>query len=73
VKRIFLAALLAAGIGSSQAQLLDFTQEEARAILRHGPWPAPWSPDPSNRVSGRAGAIDFGERLFFDPRLWPSG
>lgn len=50
-----------------------FTKGEANAILRHGPWPAPWSPDPSNRVSGNAAAIELGERLFFEPRLSPSG
>jgi cytochrome c peroxidase len=55
------------------AQLLDFTDAETRAILRHGPWPAPWSPDPSNRVSGKAEAIEMGEHLFFDPRLSTSG
>jgi cytochrome c peroxidase len=32
-----------------------------------------WSPDPSNRVSGNPRAIEFGERLFFEPRLSPSG
>jgi len=47
--------------------------EETRAILRHGPWPAPWAPDPSNRVSGNPAAIELGERLFFEPRLSPSG
>jgi cytochrome c peroxidase len=77
VKFRFAAALLvvflAAVANAAQAQLLRFTDTETRAILRHGPWPAPWSPDPSNRVSGRAEAIEFGERLFFDPRLAPSG
>ena len=42
-------------------------------ILRHGPWPAPWRPDPSNRVSGRPEAIALGRRLFFDAGLSPSG
>jgi cytochrome c peroxidase len=41
-----------------------FTDDEARKIQSHGPWPAPWSPDPSNRVSGNKNAIDLGERLF---------
>jgi cytochrome c peroxidase len=71
VKRIVLAALLALGAGSAQA--VEFGGAELRAILRHGPWPAPRSPDPSNRVSGNAGAIELGERLFFEPRLSPSG
>jgi cytochrome c peroxidase len=73
VIRFFLGALvltLAAGAG---AQLLGFSDAERRAILRHGPWPAPWAPDPTNRVSGNPEAIALGERLFFEPRLSPSG
>jgi cytochrome c peroxidase len=73
VKRAALAALLALAAGNAAAQLLDFTAAETRAILRHGPWPAPWMPDPSNRVSGNPQAAEFGERLFFEPRLSPSG
>jgi len=73
VKRIALAALLALAAASAAAQLLDFTDAETRAILRHGPWPAPWTPDPSNRASGIREAVDLGERLFFEPRLSPSG
>ncbi len=69
--RFLVLALLASA--GAQAQVLDFTDAERRAILRHGPWPAPWAPDPSNRVSGAAEAIGFGERLFFEPRLSPSG
>jgi cytochrome c peroxidase len=68
-----LAALLLILPSGAAAQLLDFSEAETRAILRHGPWPAPWSPDPSNRVSGKAEAIELGEHLFFDPRLSPSG
>jgi cytochrome c peroxidase len=67
------AALLLLCAGVSLAQPTDFNEAETRAILRHGPWPAPWSPDPSNRVSGNAAAIELGERLFFEPRLSPSG
>jgi cytochrome c peroxidase len=54
------------------APLLDFTEAETRAILRHGPWPAPWAADPTNRASGNPEAIALGERLFFEPRLSPS-
>jgi cytochrome c peroxidase len=63
-----LGALFALEVSSQ-----ELTKEEVRAILRHGPWPAPWARDPSNRVSGNAQAIELGERLFFDPRLSPSG
>jgi cytochrome c peroxidase len=44
-----------------------------RAILRHGPWPQPVLPDPSNRGSGHAAAIALGQRLFVDPRLSRDG
>jgi cytochrome c peroxidase len=73
VTRVVLAVLFALAAGASRAQTVDFSDAELRAILRHGPWPAPWSPDPSNRASGNAEAIELGERLFFEPRLSPSG
>jgi len=66
-----LALILAAATGIAHA--IDFTPQEVRAILRHGPWPAPWKPDPSNRVSGQAEAIALGEKLFFEPRLSAKG
>jgi len=47
----------------------SFTESEIAAILRFGPWPPPFTPDPSNRVSGKAEAIALGERMFFEPRL----
>jgi cytochrome c peroxidase len=72
VIRILIAALLL-GASGTRAQSQDFTETETRAILRHGPWPAPWSRDPSNLASGNPEAIALGERLFFDPRLSPSG
>ncbi len=73
MNRYCVAALLLLAAGGSWAQPVEFTDSEKRAILRHGPWPAPWSPDPTNRVSGNAEAIALGERLFFEPRLSPSG
>ena len=65
------ALLLLAAWGVVHA--VDFTQQEVRAILRHGPWPPPWKPDPSNRVSGKPDAILLGEKLFFEPRLSEKG
>src|ERR1043166_2280426 len=53
--------------------LLPFSESEVRAILRHGPWPMPWRPDPSNRGSGKQEAIELGERLFFERRLSANG
>jgi cytochrome c peroxidase len=67
------ASALALCAAAAAAQGLDFSDAERRAILRHGPWPAPWARDPSNRVSGKANAIALGERLFFEPRLSSSG
>ncbi|HEX6268420.1 MAG TPA: cytochrome c peroxidase [Burkholderiales bacterium] len=49
--------------------LIDFEPDEIARILKHGPWPPPLAPDPSNRVSGRPQAIALGEKLFFEPRL----
>jgi len=72
VTRFAFAALLLAAAGAA-AQPAELTEAETRAILRHGPWPAPWAADPSNRLSGDPRAIELGERLFFDPRLSPSG
>src|SRR5262245_41806034 len=51
----------------------DFTQDEIRALVAHGPWPVPIRADPSNRVSGKREAIELGERLFFDKRLSGKG
>jgi cytochrome c peroxidase len=50
-----------------------FTESEIRAILAHGPWPVPLRNDPSNPVSGKREAVEFGERLFFDHRLSGNG
>jgi cytochrome c peroxidase len=67
--RRLLGLLFACYAAYAAGGLLDFTPEERRAVLRHGPWPAPWAPDPTNRASGNPAAVELGERLFFDPRL----
>ncbi|TAK52397.1 MAG: hypothetical protein EPO27_01340 [Betaproteobacteria bacterium] len=66
-----LALLLATGVAAAQG--LDWSADEVRAVLRHGPWPPPMRPDPSNRVSGKRDAIALGEKLFFEPRLSRDG
>lgn len=60
-------------VATAQGGALDLSATEIQALLRHGPWPAPWTRDVSNRVSGNAAAIVFGEQLFFDSRLSGNG
>jgi cytochrome c peroxidase len=50
-----------------------FSEAEIRAILAHGPWPAPATSDPTNVASGKRTAIELGQRLFFDTRLSGDG
>jgi cytochrome c peroxidase len=50
-----------------------FSSGEVQRILALGPWPPASQPDPSNRVSGDAKAIELGRRLFRDPRMSPVG
>ena len=80
--RLWVAGIIAAGVGTAwmaietqanEPGVIEFTDAERNRILSHGPWPMPWTPDPSNRVSGNAHAIDLGERLFFDEKLAPKG
>jgi cytochrome c peroxidase len=51
----------------------SFSESEIKAILAHGPWPAPATADSSNRVSGKREAVELGERLFFEQRLSAAG
>ena len=70
------ACALLAGTSPAEQDLTAkpvFTDSEIRIILSHGPWPAPAQSDPTNRVSGRPHAIEFGTRLFFDQRLSGKG
>ena len=55
------------------SQTINFSEEERRKILSHGPWPPARARDPSNRVSGKLDAVALGERLFFEPRLSGTG
>ena len=67
----FMLLLSAGALGADGGHpgLTGFTEAERAAIVRHGPWPMPWKPDPSNRVSGNPAAARLGFRLFFDARL----
>jgi cytochrome c peroxidase len=80
--RALRAGLIAciAGVGTLSAQTagfrtsaVEFTVIETARILQHGPWPVTWTPDPSNRVSGKPAAIALGRSLFFEPRLSGNG
>jgi len=82
VSRIALAAVgavlmaLSALVGSAEESVTSkprFSDGEIKIILSHGPWPAPVAHDPTNRVSGKPDAIEFGSLLFFDRRLSGSG
>lgn len=66
-------SVLGQSASGSPGTLLPFTETEAARILQHGPWPVAWSADPSNRVSGKPEAIEFGKALFFDQRLSGNG
>ena len=74
MRRWPLAALLLALVAPVAAQpQLEWSEDEARAIGRHGPWPPPPVRDPSNRISGAPAGIVLGEHLFNDPRLSANG
>lgn len=66
---LVLAASTAASDRSTAEERPTFDAAEVQSILAHGPWPMPWSPDPSNRVSGNRAAAALGRQLFFDARL----
>ena len=68
-----LLTLLVLGTAESRAELLDFSAAEIARILRHGPWPPPFSADASNRVSGNPEAAALGRALFFETWLAPDG
>jgi len=71
-----LAALAASGALTAPAVAqapLPWSDDEVKAIARHGPWPPPAPRDPSNRVAGMSNAIVLGEHLFNEPRLSADG
>lgn len=77
-RRIACAAGLACGLSAAPLAAADcvglgLTPDQQSAALLHGPWPPAMAPDPSNRVSGAAAAVDLGAALFFDPALSRDG
>ena len=69
----FAAVVVAFGALAQPMALPPLSDADIARVLTHGPWPVPWQPDPSNRVSGRADAIALGAALFGDPRLSQTG
>ena len=66
---VFLAAATVAGPAPAAAAALELKQ----ALLGHGPWPAGSGRDASNRVSGQTAAVEFGYRMFREPRMSANG
>lgn len=73
LRRIVAALVLVATCPSLASEVAGFDEREVALILRHGPWPAEPTRDPSNRASGNADAIALGRALFFERRLSPRG
>lgn len=68
------AMLLAASSDIASGPAAVLRDREARhAMLAHGPWPLATGADPSNPVSGQPAAIEFGYRMFREPRLSANG
>ena len=70
---IFALLPFASPAGEIAASKVTFSDSEIKLILSHGPWPAAAPVDPTNRVSGMPQAVEFGTKLFFDPRLSANG
>ena len=68
------AVLLAASTDMSPSPAtVPLTRHQLQAIAAHGPWPVPVGRDPGNPVSGRPAAIEFGYRMFREPRMSANG
>lgn len=70
---LVIVALIWPAVAAQAAALVEFSEAERAMLLGHGPWPAPWAGDPSNRVSRNREAIRFGQQLFFDARFSRTG
>jgi len=69
---VWCAAALLLAIGASvraQADVVNFSADEMRRIVAHGPWPPQVAHDAGNAQSGRREAIALGQALFLDVRL----
>jgi cytochrome c peroxidase len=70
---LLLLALLVAFPGLATRAETAWSADEIKQVTSLGPWPPPMRPDPGNRVSGQAKAIELGRRLFSDARMSPVG
>ncbi|CAN5728443.1 cytochrome c peroxidase [soil metagenome] len=68
-----LVILVAVGVPAVAQSPLPWSEEEATAIARHGPWPPPVPRDSSNRIAGTPAGAVLGEHLFNEPRLSADG
>ena len=62
-----LVAIAAPGVAAAAAH--EVPAEVRTQLLRHGPWPVAVRRDASNRVSGHPAAVEFGYRMFREPRM----
>jgi cytochrome c peroxidase len=67
------ALCVCAGVNAAGDPGAMLSKAEITRVVENGPWPPPFSRDPTNRVSGNPEAIDLGRRLFFYPRFSPNG
>lgn len=70
---LFLWLVGVGSVGSASSSELLLSPDEIDLVLSHGPWPMSSEPDPSNGVSDRLEAIEFGRKLFFSPALSNDG
>ena len=66
-------AFLATGALAAPIASPEISTSARAKLALHGPWPPVSEPDPNNRVSGRPAAIEFGYRMFREPRMSANG
>jgi cytochrome c peroxidase len=66
-------ALLATGALAAPIAPPEISTSARAKLALHGPWPPVSGVDLNNRVSGRPAAIEFGYRMFREPRMSANG
>ncbi len=64
---------LGVGVAGSATPAESTPAELTQRIVAHGPWPVPLTRDPANRASGNPVALEFGYRMFREPRFSTNG